>query len=234
MLQAALFELEGVLVDTLATRREALCRALADDGVHLTPERFDAWCAGLPVAHAVAEAVRRLAAEQPSAAVLDDTARDLVALRAGRAAAGRFATGASLAPGVRATLDVLAGSLRLALVTRAGRGEVDTVLALSGLEAHFSCVVTADDVRTPKPAPDAYRRALGRLARHGVTPSGTVAFEDASPGVVAARAAGVRVVRVAPASDARSPDGADARLPSIAGLTPRSLAALLDLAPVPT
>jgi hypothetical protein len=44
----------------------------------------------------------------------------------------------------------------------------------------------------------------------------------------------VRVVLVAPASDASSSDGFDARLPTIAGLTPRSLAALLDLAPAQT
>jgi HAD superfamily hydrolase (TIGR01509 family) len=234
MLQAALFELEGVLVDTHATRREALCGALADDGVELAPDRFDAWCAGLPVELAVAAAVRRLAPEQPAAAALDDTARELVVLRAERSAVGRLAAGASLVPGVRATLDVLAGTLRLALVTRARRREVEAVLALSGLEAHFSSVVTADDARTPKPSPDAHRAALARLARHGVTPSGAVGFEDAAPGVVAARAAGVRVVLVAPASEASPSDGFDARLPTIAGLTPRSLAALLDLAPAQT
>ena len=236
MLQAALFELEGVLVDTHATRREALCRALADDGVHLAPDRFDAWLAGLPVEQAVAEAVRRLTAEQPAAAALDETARELIALRAERAAAGRLAAGASLAPGVRATLDALAGSMRLALVTRARRREVDAVLALSGLEAHFSTVVTADDVRSPKPAPDGHRAALARLARYEVGPSGVVAFEDARPGVDAARAAAVRVVLVAAAADTQTPTthGAVARLSSIAGLTPRSLAALLDLAPALT
>jgi beta-phosphoglucomutase-like phosphatase (HAD superfamily) len=63
-----------------------------------------------------------------------------------------------------------------------------------------------------------------------------VAFEDAQPGVDAARAAAVRVVLVAAAVHPDPPvaDGAAARLSSIAGLTPRSLAALLDLAPALT
>ncbi|MDF1504477.1 HAD-IA family hydrolase, partial [Roseisolibacter sp. H3M3-2] len=152
-----------------------------------------------------------------------------------------LAAGVSLAPGVRATLGALGGTLRLGLVTRARRREVDGVLALAGLEAHFACVVTADDVRVPKPAPDGYRAALARLAaRGGVDPARTVAFEDAAAGVAAARGAGLRVVRVAPLApppvassaqrDAEAPTP-DARLATLAGLTPGSLAVLLDLAP---
>ena len=55
----------------------------------------------------------------------------------------------------------------------------------------------------------------------------------------AARAAGLRTVRVASSAHRASDDDArgaspDARLATLAGLTPGSLAALLDLAPVPT
>jgi HAD superfamily hydrolase (TIGR01509 family) len=239
MLQAALFELEGVLVDTRAARREALRRALADDGVLLAPEQDVAWCAGLPTEPAVAEALRRLAPGSPTIAALDDTARELIARRADRDAAATLATGASLVPGARATLDALAGSLRLGLVTRAGRRETDALLALAGLEAHFACVVTADDVRSPKPSADGYRAALSRLARRGVDlPTAVVAFEDAPTGIAAARAAGVRVVRVTTsdaAGDTAGDDvGGDARIAAVAGLTPRSLSALLDLAPALT
>jgi beta-phosphoglucomutase-like phosphatase (HAD superfamily) len=116
------------------------------------------------------------------------------------------------------------------------------VLALAGLEAHFACVVTADDVPAPKPAPDGYRLALARLARRGgAAPAATVAFEGDAAGVAAARAARVRVVQVehlassaqraAPRRGATAPD---ARLATVAGLTPGSLAALLDLAPART
>lgn len=240
MLQAALFELEGVLVDTHAARRDALRRALADDGVTLTPAAYDAWCAGLPADDAAAVALSRLAATSDAARALDDTARELMARRAERAFASHLAAGATLAPGARAALDALAGALRLGLVTRARRREVDGVLALAGLEAHFACIVTADDVRSPRPAPDGHRLALARLAaRGGATASATVAFEDDALGVAAARAAGLRTVRVASSAHRASDDDArgaspDARLATLAGLTPGSLAALLDLAPVPT
>jgi HAD superfamily hydrolase (TIGR01509 family) len=237
MLQAALFELEGVLVDTHAVRRDALRRALADDGVTLTPAQYDAWCAGLRPDDAAGVAVQLLAPASDAARALDDTAVELIARRAERGFATALAAGVTLTPGAREALDAMAGALRLGLVTRARRREVDGVLALAGLEAHFACVVTADDVRTPRPAPDAHRLALARLAaRGGALPAATVAFEDDALGVAAARAAGLRTVRVASsAHDASQADarGAlpEARLSTLVGLTPGSLAALLDLAP---
>ncbi|MGZ9194406.1 MAG: HAD family hydrolase [Gemmatirosa sp.] len=237
MLQAALFELEGVLVDTHAMRRDALRRALADEGVALTPGQYDAWCTGLSPDDAAAEAVRRLAPTTDAARALDDTARELVARRAERTFSTGLAADMTLTPGARAALDAMAGMLRLGLVTRARRREVDGVLALAGLEAHFACIVTADDVRVPRPAPDAHRLALARLAaRGGAAPAATVAFENDALGVAAARAAGVRTVRVASSAHRTSEaDGRgaspDAWIATLAGLTPSSLAALLDLAP---
>lgn len=236
MLEALLFELEGVLVETHGVRRDALRAALADDHVTLPPPVFDACCAGLPVDAAAAAAVACLAATDAAARALDDTAVELAARRAERHAAARLAAGATLRPGAREALDALAGALRLGLVTRAARRETEAMLALAGLDAHFACVVTADDVRAPKPAADAHRAALDRLARRRpLAPRAVVAFEDAAPGVAAARAAGVRVVRIAApggaSADAAPDDGADGRLASLRGLTPGSLAALLDLAP---
>lgn len=49
-------------------------------------------------------------------------------------------------------------------------------------------LVTADDVRQGKPAPDPYRIGAERL---GIAPAGAVVFEDAEAGVSSALAAGV-------------------------------------------
>lgn len=54
-------------------------------------------------------------------------------------------------------------------------------------------LVTADDVRRGKPAPDGYLLAAERL---GVAPSDCLVIEDAPAGVEAARAAGMPVVAV--------------------------------------
>ena len=190
---ALLVEFEGVLVETRDARRDALMRALADDGLSLPDDEYDARCAGLPVR----EAARAAAAF--AGAGLDETALDLLTLRAERDFAARIGTGVTLALGAAALLDGAAGRARLALVTRASRREVEFVLTLAGLEAAFECVVAADDA-PPKPSPAPYRRALERLSRRrAVRAADSLALEDGAAGAVAARAAGVPCVVVAPA-----------------------------------
>lgn len=53
--------------------------------------------------------------------------------------------------------------------------------------------ITGDQVQRGKPDPEGYRLAAGQL---GVPPADCLVFEDAPPGVAAARAAGMRVVGV--------------------------------------
>ena len=55
-------------------------------------------------------------------------------------------------------------------------------------------LVTADDVRQGKPAPDGYLTAVARLA---TAPDECVVIEDTRPGVLASRAAGLPVIGVA-------------------------------------
>ncbi|HEX4386604.1 MAG TPA: HAD family phosphatase [Myxococcales bacterium] len=66
-------------------------------------------------------------------------------------------------------------------------------LQLAGLAGLFPIVVTAEDVVHGKPAPDMFLLAAQRM---GVAPAKCLVFEDAEPGVQAARNAGMQVVRV--------------------------------------
>jgi putative hydrolase of the HAD superfamily len=62
-----------------------------------------------------------------------------------------------------------------------------------GVRRLFEAIVTGDEVRQRKPAPDVYLEAARRL---GVDPADAVAIEDSGPGVTAARAAGMTVVAI--------------------------------------
>jgi HAD superfamily hydrolase (TIGR01509 family) len=68
-------------------------------------------------------------------------------------------------------------------------------LDASGLRSLFPVIVTPLDVPPGrgKPAPDMFLLAAQRL---GIPPAECVVFEDADPGIAAARAAGMTVVRV--------------------------------------
>src|SRR4051794_31360951 len=149
MTSALLVEFEGVVVSTQASRRDALLRALSDDGIVLRAAEYDALCAGLDVASAARAGARS------AGRALDETALDLATLRAERYFAETIGKGATLAPGARDFLDDAAAHARLAIVSRASRREVEFVLALAGLDAHFECVIAAGDAE-PKPSPAPY------------------------------------------------------------------------------
>jgi HAD superfamily hydrolase (TIGR01509 family) len=59
----------------------------------------------------------------------------------------------------------------------------------------FSCVITPVDVARGKPAPDSFLLCAERL---GVAPKDCLVVEDGEMGFVAARAAGMDCVAVAP------------------------------------
>lgn len=225
MIDALLCELEGVLADTGALRRRALRQALADEGLSLPDEIARAHCAGLAPEPAIRAALRAIGAS------CDDTGVELLALRAGRHFAALTARGLSLAPGARDLVERARSITRLALVTRAARREVEYVLTLAELDGAFECVITADDVLAPPPAPDAMCAALGRLARRrALRRERCLALVDASPAVRAAHAAGIRAVVVAPASPDVAAE-ADAVLTALDGSSLVTLASLLERSP---
>lgn len=213
MLDAVLFEFDGVLADTARARGEALRSTLSEDGIALGADEYREHCAG----RSFAEAVR--AALDVKGVKLDETGIDLLVLRTERAYGAVVGKGVTLADGVPEVVERLAGSVRLGIVTRAARSDVDFVLTLAGLDHAFSCLVTGEDVASGKPSPAPYRVALERLSRLRATRAGScVALEDTLIGIRSARAAVLRAVAVGalPAHVAMEADGL---LQSISGLT---------------
>jgi HAD superfamily hydrolase (TIGR01509 family) len=101
-----------------------------------------------------------------------------------------------LAPGAQQLLTILSSRrYRIGLVSSAHPEEVTTILRKNQVEHFFQAVVTADSVKNHKPAPDPYRKAL-ELLRLEQTPNLAVAFEDTWTGIVAAKAAQLKVFAV--------------------------------------
>jgi HAD superfamily hydrolase (TIGR01509 family) len=96
---------------------------------------------------------------------------------------------------------VRAAGLPVGLASNSSREFVERALSVSQLaDGHFDVVVTADDVESPKPAPDLYLAACAAL---GAAPERAAALEDSPPGVASARAAGMFVIAVPYLPDTR-------------------------------
>lgn len=78
----------------------------------------------------------------------------------------------------------------VAVASNSTTSDVEAALQRAGLAGLVRCVVGVDQVESPKPAPDIYRRAVSRLE------IGVVAVEDSPAGIASARAAGLPVLAV--------------------------------------
>jgi beta-phosphoglucomutase-like phosphatase (HAD superfamily) len=221
MTEAVLCELEGVLVDTSVARLRALRESFAEERITLPDAVYAEHCAGRPTEDAIRSALDAMSTP------LDDVAITLVALRAERRFAELAGHGVLLAPGAMEFMERSQGLARLALVTHLSRREAEIMLAPTGLDAAFECIVCAEDAPVQKPLPAPYQHALQRLERRRPLRRGhTVALEAGLDGIRAARAAGVRCIAVGELPEAVRAE-ADAAIPSLIGQSPGSLGALI-------
>ena len=99
-----------------------------------------------------------------------------------------------LLPGAQQLLDVLcAMGSTMFLVTSGSRTSVMSALRSTGIEQVFSGVITSEDVRVGKPAPEPYQCCL---QRHGLHPRMCIAVEDSMSGIMSARRASLPVIGV--------------------------------------
>jgi len=82
----------------------------------------------------------------------------------------------------------------MGLASNAEPANVEFVLRETGFGPYFRAVLTAQEVKRPKPDPEIYLELARRL---GVSPRECLVFEDSATGIEAARRAGSRVIGVA-------------------------------------
>lgn len=97
-------------------------------------------------------------------------------------------------PGVRDLLEWLKQrGIPCAVATSSRRSVAEHHLQEAGLWSYFEFAVCGDEIEHPKPAPDIYLKASASLGR---LPQECVAFEDSNFGIAAAHSAGCRVIMV--------------------------------------
>lgn len=186
---AYIFDNDGTLVDTESIWIEAYVRLLSRYGIEHSLAIHRSMMGLSP-----RDCVLAMQRAYPGLPQGDDATDQLLQERRRLFQEARAEQGIHLLPGV---VDFLAAAhqqgKRLAMATSASREDIATQLDLLGWRDRFEVIVTADDIRRHKPAPDVYLEAARQL---GVEPSHCLAFEDAANGLLSAKAAGMPVVFV--------------------------------------
>jgi beta-phosphoglucomutase-like phosphatase (HAD superfamily) len=194
VLQAVLFDFNGVLVDDEGLHARLFAETCGEEGIAITRE--DYWNVYLHMDDrgAFEEALRRAGRPHAGPKVAELCRRKEVRY------AKEASAGVPPVPGGAEFARACATRVPCAVVSGAIRAEVEMHLARLGLGGIFPLLITAEDTARGKPDPEGYILAVGRLAivaGRKFEPRRCVAIEDSPGGLRAARDAGVRTIGVA-------------------------------------
>ena len=212
MIEAVVFDLDGVLVET-----EELWDEVREQLAREVGARYDAAAQRAMMGMSAPEwstFMAGLGVPGPPAAINDEVVSRLIA---------RYRAQLPLIPGAVAAVERMAAAgFTLAVASSSNRVLIELVLELAGLAARFSAIVSSEEVARGKPSPDVYAEACRRI---GIDPQHAAAVEDSHAGIRSAKAAGLRVLAIPNPS---YPPGAEAL--ALADLVLADLAALTERA----
>ena len=216
MIEAVVFDLDGVLIDSEPVWERVRRELVAERGRHWAPDAQRKL-----MGMSTPEWARYLSEDLGVGLPADQVA----ALVTDRMAAS-YREHLPLLPGAVAAVRRLAARWPLGLASSAPAVLVDTVLQSSGLRPCFLVTMSTEQVARGKPAPDIY---LAVAARLGYSPPDCAAIEDSSNGLRSAAAAGLHVIAVPRPQYPPDPDAlasASLVLSSLTELTTGAVAAL--------
>ena len=183
MIEAVVFDLDGVLIDSEEVWSRVRAAVVARHGGHWTEDdqrnvmgdNSRQWSAYIQRTWNVPESAEE---------IFEEVLGGMIA---------EYERGLAVLPGAQEAVALLGARYPLAVASSSPRALIPLALARAGLAASFKVLVSCDEVARGKPAPDVYLLAAERL---GVAPGSCVAIEDSSNGIRAALAAGMHTIAV--------------------------------------
>lgn len=216
--KAAVFDLDGVLVDSSQFHYESWVRLGEEVGFTMTPEFFRATFGQRNDA-----ILKRL--------VPNATEEQIERWGERKEALYREVAKGRLKP-LPGSVELVQGLKRLgfclAIASSTPRLNITFALQQLGLSGVFDAIVSAEDVTQGKPDPEVFLKAAERL---GVAPSRCVVFEDAVAGVEAAKRGGMKCIAVTTTNPREALAKADLVVDSLAEVTSEQVMALLEVKP---
>ncbi len=224
MLNAVIFDFDGIIVDTEPLHYKAFQEMLVPLGLGYSWEEYMELYIGFDDRDAFREAFRvhgRMLSE--------DELKELIR---GKAAAflDIVSGGVAAYPGVVELIRSISGTLPLALCSGALKSDIEPILKQLGLTDAFDVKVTADEVAASKPDPESYRLAVQRLRERfpgKVDAAASIAVEDTPAGITSATGAGLKVLAVTNSYPREKLSGASRVVNSLVGVDIEGLSLLV-------
>jgi sugar-phosphatase len=198
-MKAAIFDMDGLLIDSEPLWQEAEISVFRSVGVPLTRE-LCRQTVGVRLDGVVRHWYERFPWQSESLEVVEAQVLELVS----RLIVER----GKPMPGVMEIIGILrAAQYELAVASSSPMQLIRTALKKFGIIEFFSVLHSADAEDEGKPNPAVYLSTMSRL---GADPNHCIAFEDSILGVRAAKIAGARVIAVPDPADVSNPGFADA------------------------
>jgi HAD superfamily hydrolase (TIGR01509 family) len=183
MIEAVIFDLDGVLIDSEPVWEEVRRQVVASHGGHWAPDT-QSRLMGMSTGEWARYLSADLGVQLSPAQVADIVVSQL---------ASRYRERLPWMTGAAETVRALADRWPLGLASSAPLSLIETVLDAGGLRQFFKVAMSTEQVPHGKPAPDIYLAVAERL---GVSPGSCAAVEDSSNGLRSAAAAGCQVIAV--------------------------------------
>jgi beta-phosphoglucomutase len=219
MLQAVIFDFDGVIADSEPLHLRAYQSILEKEGIRLDKQEYYARYLGYDDAGLFA------ALAKDRGIAVDAGTIDRWITSKSEIIEHMLSEGSIVFPGAAACVEMFAERVPVAIASGALEPEIVLVLKHSGLEKFFDAIASASDGVPGKPAPDLYLLAIAKLRttrKKGAgpfDPTSCVAIEDSHWGLEAARRAGLRCVAVTHTYPARDLATADLVVERLADLT---------------
>jgi HAD superfamily hydrolase (TIGR01509 family) len=183
MIEAVVFDLDGVIVDSEPVWEQVRRQVVAEHGGRWLPEAQQRLM-GMSTGEWARYLSRDLGVGLPPETV---AATVIAGMQA------RYRDGVPLMPGAADAVRRLAARWPLGMASSSPSALIGTVLDAAGLRECFTVALSTEQVRRGKPAPDIYLAVTGRLGR---PPGRCAAVEDSTNGLRSAAAAGLQVIAV--------------------------------------
>jgi len=184
IIQAVVFDLDGVLVDTEEVWDSVRYEFATAHGGRWRPQGDQAAVMGANSMQWAASMRENNGVDLPDQAIYEGIVGRL---------RERYACHLPLMPGAAEAVAGLASAYHLGVASSSPLEIIEYVLGLADLRRYFSAVVSSDEVAVGKPAPDVYLEACARLKTR---PERAAAVEDSASGIQAAHSAGLAVIAI--------------------------------------